>query len=172
MPPGEFPDLRVKMVNGEAVVWADVEKALLKNEKRRAKEAGREARTNVKELVGEVRETHPSFARSIAANERTVDLGRDVYTGAIGKMVNDVYRTLGQMPADHLSRNPYFKTKYDREVARRLALFTDDSGMVNLNQNALNAIEEVKDAEVEITFDPPWTKDLMSEEAKLELGFL
>ena len=25
---------------------------------------------------------------------------------------------------------------------------------------------------VEITFDPPWTKDLMSEEAKLELGFL
>ena len=30
----------------------------------------------------------------------------------------------------------------------------------------------VKDAEVEITFDPPWTQDLMSEEAKLELGFL
>jgi metal-sulfur cluster biosynthetic enzyme len=30
----------------------------------------------------------------------------------------------------------------------------------------------VKDAEVEITFDPPWSKDLMSEEAKLELGML
>jgi metal-sulfur cluster biosynthetic enzyme len=29
-----------------------------------------------------------------------------------------------------------------------------------------------KDAEVEITFDPPWSKDLMSEEAKLELGML
>jgi metal-sulfur cluster biosynthetic enzyme len=25
---------------------------------------------------------------------------------------------------------------------------------------------------VEITFDPPWNKDLMSEEAKLELGML
>ena len=34
------------------------------------------------------------------------------------------------------------------------------------------AIENVKDAEVEITFDPPWSKDLMSEEAKLELGML
>ena len=34
------------------------------------------------------------------------------------------------------------------------------------------SIDEVKTAEVEITFDPPWTKDLMSEEAKLELGFL
>jgi metal-sulfur cluster biosynthetic enzyme len=26
--------------------------------------------------------------------------------------------------------------------------------------------------ELELTFDPPWTRDLMSEEAKLELGFL
>ncbi|MEC9065268.1 MAG: FeS assembly SUF system protein, partial [Bacteroidota bacterium] len=34
------------------------------------------------------------------------------------------------------------------------------------------SIDEVKDAEVEITFDPPWTKDLMSDEAKLELGFM
>ena len=31
---------------------------------------------------------------------------------------------------------------------------------------------EVKDVEVEITFDPSWDKDMMSEEAKLELGFL
>ena len=30
----------------------------------------------------------------------------------------------------------------------------------------------VNDAEVEITFDPPWTQELMSEEAKLELGML
>ena len=36
----------------------------------------------------------------------------------------------------------------------------------------VKSINEVKDAEVEITFDPPWTQDLMSEEAKLELGFL
>jgi FeS assembly SUF system protein len=30
----------------------------------------------------------------------------------------------------------------------------------------------VKDAKVNIVFDPPWDKDMMSEEAKLELGFL
>ena len=39
-------------------------------------------------------------------------------------------------------------------------------------EDKVKSIDEVKDAEVEITFDPPWTKDLMSEEAKLELGFL
>ena len=30
----------------------------------------------------------------------------------------------------------------------------------------------VKSAKVNIVFDPPWTKDMMSEEALLELGFL
>ena len=33
-------------------------------------------------------------------------------------------------------------------------------------------IPDVKSAEVEITFEPPWEKSMMSEEAKLELGFL
>lgn len=36
----------------------------------------------------------------------------------------------------------------------------------------VRSIKDVKDAEVEITFDPPWDKEMMSEEAKLELGFL
>ena len=33
-------------------------------------------------------------------------------------------------------------------------------------------ITGVNSAEVEITFEPPWEKSMMSEEAKLELGFL
>jgi FeS assembly SUF system protein len=39
-------------------------------------------------------------------------------------------------------------------------------------EEKVKSLDEVNDAEVEITFDPPWTQDLMSEEAKLELGFL
>ena len=39
-------------------------------------------------------------------------------------------------------------------------------------EEKVRSINEVKTAEVEITFDPPWTQDLMSEEAKLELGML
>ncbi|WP_412987035.1 DUF59 domain-containing protein [Pontimicrobium sp. IMCC45349] len=39
-------------------------------------------------------------------------------------------------------------------------------------EEKVKSIDEVKDAEVEITFDPPWSQDLMSEEAKLELGML
>ncbi len=36
----------------------------------------------------------------------------------------------------------------------------------------VSSIDMVKDVEIELTFDPPWSKDLMSEEAKLELGML
>lgn len=39
-------------------------------------------------------------------------------------------------------------------------------------EEKIRSIDNVKGAEVEITFDPPWSKDLMSEEAKLELGML
>ncbi len=39
-------------------------------------------------------------------------------------------------------------------------------------EEKVKSLNAVKDAEVEITFDPPWTQDLMSEEAKLELGLL
>ena len=33
-------------------------------------------------------------------------------------------------------------------------------------------IKGVKDVDLELTFEPPWDKDMMSEEAQLELGFL
>jgi FeS assembly SUF system protein len=36
----------------------------------------------------------------------------------------------------------------------------------------VRAIEGVSDVDVHLTFDPPWTKEMMSEEARLELGFL
>ena len=39
-------------------------------------------------------------------------------------------------------------------------------------EEKVRSIEGVRNAEVEITFDPMWTQDMMSEEAKLELGFL
>ena len=39
-------------------------------------------------------------------------------------------------------------------------------------QEKVKSIDMVKEVEVELTFDPPWDKDMMSEEAKFELGML
>lgn len=39
-------------------------------------------------------------------------------------------------------------------------------------EERIKAIKGVNDVKVEITFDPPYSSDMMSEAAKLELGFL
>ncbi len=39
-------------------------------------------------------------------------------------------------------------------------------------ETRVKEIEGVNDVNVEITFDPPYSQDMMSEAAKLELGFL
>jgi FeS assembly SUF system protein len=39
-------------------------------------------------------------------------------------------------------------------------------------EEKIEALPMVKDVKVDVTFDPPWSPDKMSEVAKLELGFL
>lgn len=37
-------------------------------------------------------------------------------------------------------------------------------------KSSLNNIEGVNDVKINLTFNPPWSPDMMSEEAKLQLG--
>jgi len=39
-------------------------------------------------------------------------------------------------------------------------------------EEKIKEVEGVNDVNIELTFDPPYTQDMMSEAAKLELGFL
>ncbi|MDL1913873.1 MAG: SUF system Fe-S cluster assembly protein [Bergeyella sp.] len=36
----------------------------------------------------------------------------------------------------------------------------------------ISGLDQVKEVELELTFEPSWSKDMMSEEAKFELGML
>ncbi|MDR1672753.1 MAG: iron-sulfur cluster assembly protein [Bacteroidales bacterium] len=44
--------------------------------------------------------------------------------------------------------------------------------IVRQAKEAVESIEEVRDVKIELVFDPPWSKDMISEEAMLELGLL
>jgi FeS assembly SUF system protein len=46
-----------------------------------------------------------------------------------------------------------------------------DELMAEINEK-VRGIQEVNELVINLTFDPPWTKDMMSEEAMLELGLL
>jgi FeS assembly SUF system protein len=39
-------------------------------------------------------------------------------------------------------------------------------------ENKLKLLPEIKSVELKLTFDPPWDKNMMSEVAQLELGFM
>ena len=38
-------------------------------------------------------------------------------------------------------------------------------------QKRLEKLREISRAQVEVVFDPPWNQDMMSEAARLQLGF-
>jgi FeS assembly SUF system protein len=44
--------------------------------------------------------------------------------------------------------------------------------MLSMAQKAIETIGYVTGVKVDLVFDPPWDRDMMSEEAKLELGFV
>jgi FeS assembly SUF system protein len=46
-----------------------------------------------------------------------------------------------------------------------------DELMAEINEK-VRAVTGVNDLVINLTFDPPWTKDMMTEEAMLELGLL
>ncbi|WP_185867190.1 iron-sulfur cluster assembly protein [Blattabacterium cuenoti] len=39
-------------------------------------------------------------------------------------------------------------------------------------KDKVQSIQEIKEVDVVLTFDPPWSREFMSEEARLELGLL
>ncbi|MDX9881003.1 MAG: iron-sulfur cluster assembly protein [Prolixibacteraceae bacterium] len=43
--------------------------------------------------------------------------------------------------------------------------------LVDDTRQAALSVDGVDEADVELTFEPPWDKSMMSEEARLELGF-
>ncbi len=64
----------------------------------------------------------------------------------------------------------------DKKVEVKMTLTAPNCPMADQLLNEVhektNAIEGVKSAKINLVFDPPWDKSLMSEEAMLDLGLL
>lgn len=50
-----------------------------------------------------------------------------------------------------------------------LATMIED--MIHRQLDTIEGLDGYRDVTIEITFDPPWTQDMMSDEVKAELGF-
>jgi FeS assembly SUF system protein len=106
--------------------------------------------------------------------ENTID------TNALGEKIVKVLKTIfdPEIPVDIYELGLIYDVfvNEDHEVKILMTLTTPNCPVAETLpvevEEKVKSINEVNDAEVEITFDPPWTQDLMSEEAKLELGLL
>lgn len=101
-------------------------------------------------------------------------------TNALGEKIVRVIKTIydPEIPVDIYELGLIYDVfvNEDYEVKILMTLTTPNCPVAETLpmevEEKVKSINEVKSAEVEITFDPPWSQDLMSEEAKLELGML
>ncbi|MCB0461214.1 MAG: DUF59 domain-containing protein [Flavobacteriaceae bacterium] len=104
----------------------------------------------------------------------------EIDTNALGEKIVRVLKTIfdPEIPVDiyelGLIYDVFVNEDYDVKIL--MTLTTPNCPVAETLplevEEKVKSINEVKTAEVEITFDPPWSQDLMSEEAKLELGML
>ncbi|HET8736079.1 MAG TPA: SUF system Fe-S cluster assembly protein [Pricia sp.] len=108
------------------------------------------------------------------SEETTVD------TNELGEKIVRVLKTIydPEIPVDIYELGLIYDVfvNEDREVKILMTLTSPNCPVAESLpaevEEKVKSLDLVKDAEVEITFDPPWNQDLMSEEAKLELGML
>ena len=92
----------------------------------------------------------------------------------------DVLRTVydPEIPVDIYELGLIYEVKVDENAnAHVLMTLTSPSCPVAESlplevEDKVRAVQGVEKGKVELTFDPPWDKDMMSEAALLELGFM
>ncbi len=83
-----------------------------------------------------------------------------------------------EIPVDVFELGLIYEVKIDDEfnVAIDMTLTSPNcpvaESMPQEVEDKVGAVDGVKSSKVNIVFDPPWDRDMMSEEAQLELGFL
>ncbi|ATN34572.1 SUF system Fe-S cluster assembly protein [Rhizobium sp. ACO-34A] len=82
-----------------------------------------------------------------------------------------------EIPADIFELGLVYKIDIDDDRVVKIVMTLTAPGcpvageMPGWVQNAVSAVEGVSGVEVEMTFDPPWTPDRMSEEAQVAVGW-
>ncbi|MCC8072283.1 MAG: iron-sulfur cluster assembly protein [Bacteroidales bacterium] len=92
------------------------------------------------------------------------------------RMLRTVYDP--EIPVDIYSMGLVYKIDIDDEANLKIDMTLTAPNcpaadfIVEDTRIKLESIEGLKSVDIRIVFEPEWTKDMMSEEAKLDLGFL
>lgn len=107
-------------------------------------------------------------------------MSKEIDTFALGEKIVRVIKTIydPEIPVDIYELGLIYDVfvNEDSDVKILMTLTTPNCPVAETMpmevEEKVRSIDEVNSAEVELTFDPPWSQELMSEEARLELGML
>lgn len=107
-------------------------------------------------------------------------MAETIDTNELGQKIVKVLKTIydPEIPVDIYELGLIYDVfvNEDREVKILMTLTTPNCPVAeSLPQEVeerVKSLDEVSDCELELTFDPPWSQELISEEARFELGML
>ncbi|WP_416796826.1 SUF system Fe-S cluster assembly protein [Ciceribacter azotifigens] len=124
---------------------------------------------------------------SVNESEQKPDFREDIVQSNIpqqelARLSDDIVAALKtvydpEIPADIFELGLIYKIDIDDDRMVKIVMTLTAPGcpvageMPSWVQNAVGAVEGVSGVEVEMTFDPPWTPDRMSEEAQVAVGW-
>lgn len=124
-----------------------------------------------------------------ATTEQTIEDGvRSVIVGSalpaeeLARLTDDIVAALKtvydpEIPADIYELGLVYRVDIEDDRTVKIEMTLTAPGcpvageMPGWVQNAVGAVEGVSDVEVNMVFDPPWTPDRMSEEARVAVGW-
>ncbi|MGF0538342.1 SUF system Fe-S cluster assembly protein [Agrobacterium sp. ES01] len=124
---------------------------------------------------------------SVDDSEAKIDVREGIVTSSIptqelARLSDDVVSALKsvydpEIPADIFELGLIYKIDIEDDRMVKIMMTLTAPGcpvageMPGWVENAVGAVEGVSGVEVEMTFDPPWTPDRMSEEAQVAVGW-
>lgn len=107
-------------------------------------------------------------------------MSEEIQTEKIGEEIVRVLKTIydPEIPVDIYELGLIYDVfiNEDYEVKILMTLTTPNCPVAEVLptevEEKIRSIDAIKGVEIELTFDPPWSQEMMSEEAKLELGML
>lgn len=114
--------------------------------------------------------TETPYSASAIPQEELARLSDDIISAL--KTVYDP-----EIPADIYELGLIYKVDIEDDRSVKIAMTLTAPGcpvageMPGWVENAVGTVEGVSGVEVEMTFDPPWTPDRMSEEAQVAIGW-
>jgi|TARA_Y100000588_G_C14084516_1_gene851624 FeS assembly SUF system protein len=99
---------------------------------------------------------------------------------SVESQIVDVIKTCydPEIPVNIFELGLIYEIAFNEGVAKVMMTLTSpmcpvaESLPPEVQQKILDGVTDVTDASVEVTWDPPWDMDMMSEAAKLQLGMM